>query len=154
MKKIKSFTINEMLVVLLLTAIVVGLAFSILNLVKKQIGGISENYSEITRMQLLEQSLWVDLNSYREIYYNEKDREILFSHEIKTISYKIGVNEIVKESDTFLLKVASSQFYFNGKKVTSGKIDAIELELGKDNVSRPIFLYKKNDASIYVNNGF
>ncbi|MBQ52974.1 MAG: hypothetical protein CMF35_15035, partial [Leeuwenhoekiella sp.] len=42
--KLKAFTLSEMLVVLAITAIVVSLAFVILNLVTKQIQLISTNY--------------------------------------------------------------------------------------------------------------
>ncbi|MEM9650388.1 MAG: prepilin-type N-terminal cleavage/methylation domain-containing protein, partial [Bacteroidota bacterium] len=59
-KKLRAFTLSEMLVVLLLTVIVVGLAFSVLNLVQRQMSGIESNYARNTAFDQLKQSLWVD----------------------------------------------------------------------------------------------
>jgi len=62
--KIKAFTLNEMLVVLLITAIVVGMSFAVLSLVQQQMHGIDGNYKKNTAFNLLKQSLWFDVISF------------------------------------------------------------------------------------------
>ena len=76
-----------MLVVLAITAIVVSLAFVILNLVTKQIQLISTNYINDTEVDKLENALWIDLNAYETVIYNEQNRILYFSNSNKRITY-------------------------------------------------------------------
>ena len=52
-RKISAFTLNEMLVVLLVTTIVVSMGFAVLQLVQQQMGGIDRNYERNTELNLL-----------------------------------------------------------------------------------------------------
>ncbi|WP_299517042.1 prepilin-type N-terminal cleavage/methylation domain-containing protein, partial [uncultured Flavobacterium sp.] len=61
-KKVKSFTLSELIVVMIITVIVVGIAFSVLLLVKKQIKGIEKNYQKTTQLALFEEKFWRDFN--------------------------------------------------------------------------------------------
>ncbi|HBI00707.1 MAG TPA: hypothetical protein DDY18_03685, partial [Flavobacterium sp.] len=62
-KKVKSFTLSELIVVMIITVIVVGIAFSVLLLVKKQIKGIEKNYQKTTQLALFEEKFWRDFNN-------------------------------------------------------------------------------------------
>jgi len=53
-KKIKSFTIAEMLVVMVLTAIVISIAMLVLNLVQSELIGIQQNFKNNTELRTLE----------------------------------------------------------------------------------------------------
>ena len=44
-KKIPAFTLSEVLIVLVITAIVIGIAFSVLTLVNKQYNAIRDSYT-------------------------------------------------------------------------------------------------------------
>ena len=48
-RKIKAFTLSEIIVVMLLTIIVIGLAFSVLTLIKKQMLLMENNFSKKTK---------------------------------------------------------------------------------------------------------
>jgi len=149
-KKIKAFTLGEMIVVLILTSIVVGLAFSVLNLVQKQMSAIQNNYNKSLELNKLETSLWLDFNRYSDIRFNELDNELLFSNELDSISYTFNEQSIIKEQDTFLIKLDSKQFYFDGIPSTSYKADAIKLITSKEFLNRELFIFKKNDATAYM----
>ena len=75
-KKIMAFTLSEMIVVLILTSIVIGLAFSVLNLVQKQMSAIQDNYNKSLELNKLETALWLDFNRYSDIRFNELDNEL------------------------------------------------------------------------------
>ena len=75
-KKIQAFTLTEVIIVLILTSIVVGLAFSVLGLVQKQMLAVQENYNKNLDISKLETSLWLDFNRYSEISYDAIENEL------------------------------------------------------------------------------
>lgn len=152
MRKIKAFTLNEMLVVLLITVLVVGMAFSVLRLVQVQMHGISSNYEKNTELNLLRQSLWVDFNRFDRIWYDDREQKIVFENEVTKSSYQIVPEGVVKEKDTFWVPVPRWEVYFNGGTVGKGEIDAIDLYIGKEEeVGKRVFVFKRNAATSYIN---
>jgi len=150
-KKIKAFTLNEMMVVLLITTIVVGMAFAVLNLVQNQMRSIEGNYERNTSLNLLRQSLWVDFNQFDGVWYNAKEEELLFSNELREVKYKLYDDMVVKDIDTFHIAWKRQDFYFKTKTQVSGEIDALDFVTSKENGARRMFVYKKNAATTYLN---
>lgn len=152
MKKVKAFTLNEMLVVLLITVLVVGMAFSVLRLVQVQMHGISSNYEKNTELNLLRQSLWVDFNRFDRIWYDGTEQRIVLVNEVAKTSYQILPDGVVKEKDTFWVPVPRWEVYFNGETVGKGEIDALDLYIGKEEeVGKRVFVFKCNAATSYIN---
>lgn len=149
-RKVKAFTLSEMIVTLLITTIVVGMAFAVLNLVQKQMLGIERNYEDSTELNRLRQSLWIDFNRYETIFYNEKSGELSFSNAMETKQYSIGQNLIVKDKDTFNLKWEEQHFLFENMERTSGEIDALNFKTGKAFGAQQLFVYKKNSSTTYM----
>ena len=149
--KIKAFTLREMIVVVLLTVIVVGLAFSVLQLVQKHMYAIKHNFENSTNVTLLEQSLWININRSNSIQYDDFDEKLSFISEIDTVTYDFEKTYIIKEMDTFNVRIINNIFYFEGKETTKGKIDAFKLVTDKEFQNRVIFTSKRNDATIYMN---
>ncbi|SNY99699.1 PulJ/GspJ family protein [Flagellimonas pacifica] len=151
-KKLSALTLSEMLVVLLLTIIVVGLAFSILGLVQKQMFGIQENYERKTVDNLLQQGMWIDFNSNSRIEFSSKTNSIMLSNEIEEKQYGFYDGYVTRGRDTFFTDFKVGKLYFQGNEVMEGMIDAIELstnyEKENDNM---IFVYKKNTAADFMN---
>jgi len=149
-KKIQAFTLSEMIVVLILTSIVVGLAFSVLGLVQKQMLAIQDNYNKSLELNKLETSLWLDFNRYSTISYNVLDDELLLKNELDSISYKFSEAYIVKELDTFSIQIENKQMYFNGVLSKINQIDAIKLRTAKMFQNRELFIFKQNDATAFI----
>jgi len=140
-----------MIVVLILTSIVVGMAFSVLSLVQKHMTGIQSNFTRNTELNKLEQSLWIDFNSYSKIKYNEKEAALVLATEVDSIAYKFTNNYVVKEVDTFNVQLQQWTFFFDGSQVNNGKVDAIKLETSKAFQNQPLFIFKQNDATLFMN---
>lgn len=149
--KIKAFTLQEMIVVLLITSIVVGMAFSVLNLVQRQMGTIKGIYEVKLEANQLRQLLWVDFNRYSYITYDAKKEQLNLSNELETKYYELSNNRFVSGKDTFQIQMESKQFYFNNALRSSGEIDAIELRTDKESGGQYIFVYKKNAPNTYLN---
>jgi len=148
--KIAAFTLSEMLVVLILTAIVVGLAFSVLSLVQRHMSSIQNNFQQTTELNKLETALSIDFNRYNTIKYNAIENQITFSSEIDSIQYTFTKEYIVKTLDTFKVQLDNKTLFFNGDEIQEGTIDAFKLETSKAFQSQKLFFYKDNDATTFM----
>ena len=149
-KKIEAFTISEMIIVLILTSIVIGMAFTVLTLVHKQMLGIQANFQKTTELRLFEQSLWLDFNRYNRIEYDNVENVLNFKSEIDSVSYKFVEKVIIKNFDSFLIPLKLKTFYFDGKQVEKGLVDAIKLETDKELQGKHLFVFRKNDATLFM----
>ena len=148
--KIQAFTLSEMIVVIILTSIVVGMAFSVLSLVQKHMHGIQDNFNKNTELNKLEQSLWLDFNRYSNIQYSNRDEVLNFFTEMDSIVYQFTEDYIIKDIDTFNIHLKQKSFYFDGNTIQNGPVDAIKLEVLKDMQNQSLFIFKQNDATIYM----
>ncbi len=149
--KIQAFTLSEMVVVLILTSIVVGLAFSVLTLVQKHMAGIQQNFANGTALNKLEQSMWLDFNRYSRIKYDPMEEEITFANDIDSITYRFYDAYITKTADTFHIQLQHKTMYFEGSTIGTGTMDAIKLETGKADQNQTLFIYRDNDATPFLN---
>ncbi len=149
--KIKSFTLPELLVVMIITAIIVGLAFSVLRLVQKQIYSIQTNFEKTNNLILFEQRLWQDFNELNTIQCNREERSLLMESEIDTVRYAFKENYILRNKDTIKLKIILNKFLFEGKEVQKGNIDALMISGKLELPNYQIFISKKNDITLFMN---
>lgn len=149
--KIKAFTLSELIVVLILTSIVVGLAFSVLTLVQKHMGSIQQNYNQKTKLNLLESILWTDFNRYSNIAYDSMNNTLELSSELGSTSYQFTKTSIIKDIDTFNIELENKSFFYKGNIIEKGIIDALKLETSKTFQNQKLFIYKKNDATAFMN---
>lgn len=149
--KIKAFTLSEMVIVVLLTVIVAGIAFSVLQLVQKHMYAIQTNFKHATDITLLEQSLHIDTNRSNHIKYDELESTLYFISEIDTVSYKFETTHIQKATDTFNVAVIDKLFYFKGEATTANRVDAFKFTTAKEFQSKSIFIFKRNTANTYMN---
>lgn len=150
-RKTKAFTLSEMIVVLILTSIVVGLAFSVLTIVQKQMFAIQNNYNQRLELNKLEGSLWLDFNRYSRITYDETEHKLQFSTEIDSVDYRFNEHGIIKSTDTFPIQIVHKLFYFDGEICGAGRVDAIKLETSNAFQNQKLFVYTSNDAAIHMN---
>tara|TARA_R110002096_G_scaffold421590_2_gene627448 strand:+ start:1165 stop:1629 length:465 start_codon:yes stop_codon:yes gene_type:complete len=149
--KIKAFTLSEMVVVTILTSIIVGIAFSVLSLVQRHMYSIKQNFNNNTELSKLEQALWIDFNTYSKITYNAIDDELVFVSELYSISYRFTNDHIIREMDTLNIQLHNKLFFLDGDKIENNEIDAVKMETSKTFQRQQIFVYKQNDATLYMN---
>lgn len=149
--KIKSFTLPELLVVMIITAIVIGMAFSVLRLVQKQIHAIEINFQKTSSLALFEQKLWQDFNELHSIEYNENSHSLFMQSEVDTVLYSFQENYTLRNKDTLKLKLGIDKLFFEGKTVKDGSIDAISISGARELPDYEIFVSKKNDLTLSMN---
>lgn len=149
--KIKSFTLPELLVVMIITAIVVGMAFSVLRLVQKQIHIIETNFEKTSSLALFEQKLWQDFNELNVIEFNSNSHNLYMKSEMDTVLYSFQENYTIRNKDTLKIKLGISKLFFDGKEVKDGNIDAISISGMAELPDYEIFVSKKNDLTFSMN---
>lgn len=151
--KVKSFTLPEMLVVMIITVIVAGIALSVLSLVRGQIYSIETNFQKATTLSLLEQRLWQDFNTHNRILYARD--ELLLVSDIDSVKYSFYEKYTLRNRDTINAEILIDKAYYMGEMVRSGCIDAVSLSAQKELPGYTIFLSTANDATNSMNhNGF
>jgi len=149
-KKVKAFTLAEMLVVLVISGIVISLTMLILSLVQKQLKAINTNNNKTTEIRLLERALWQDFNKHH-LFYNNTKQQLHCISEIDTVLYTFKPGYIIRNTDTLNIPIFKTTTYLNGNSVKEKHIDAIELQLSKEIADKSIFIYTSKDASFYLN---
>ncbi len=144
-KKIEAFTLAEVLVVIVISTIVVGLALSVLNLVQQNFYSISQNYRNTTENQHLKQRLSIDFNRYHSIEFNKTAQEIIFKNPLDSVLYVVQDEMLIRQADTIGLRIKEVAFYYEGSQVNEGRIDAIKLHTGNLETAY-LFVSKFNDA--------
>ncbi|WP_299334938.1 hypothetical protein [uncultured Psychroserpens sp.] len=147
--KANAFTLNEIVIVMIISVIVIGLSFTVLSLVKKHMYAIEQNLYLNTEFNRLEQALWIDINNYRSIRYSENT--LSFESIIDSINYQFDSNCIIRDKDTFNIQLEAKRLYFNGSQITQGKVDGIQLLLAKQYKNQSLFVFKYNDALEFMN---
>ena len=149
-KKVNAYTISEILVVLVISSIVISIAFTVLNLVQKQTGAIRKNFSKEQNNILIDRLLWQDFNLHP-VSYNLREDSLIFTNNLETIVYYFSEDYILRQQDTIKVKIANKTLFLEGNIVTEGTIDAIELQTEKIYKSNKIFVFKQKDAAYYLN---
>jgi len=150
-KKIPAFTLTEMLIVLAISTIVAGLAFTIISLFGRNIHAIENNYSVSTKRNLFEQQITIDFNRYHTISYDNQKDELNLKTPLDSIVYKFDEGVVIRNLDTLLSQKNLKKVYFSGKEIKKGDIDAIEIIFTENQKHTSIFIYKENDATFYLN---
>lgn len=148
-KKFKSFTIAEMLVVMILTAIVISIAMLVLNLVQSELVGIQQNFKNNTELRTLEQTLWLDFNR-NEILVDAKSNQLICISPLDTVMYKFTEKYVLRNNDTLKLIIEEKKLFIDQDSSLTCA-DAIELKLSKEFQGKQLFIFKTKDASYYMN---
>jgi hypothetical protein len=149
--KVKSFTLSELLVTMIITVIVVGLAFTVLDLVRKQIIAIQKNYNRTTELAFFKQRIWLDFNKNNDITYNAIENQVVLKSDFDTISYNFKDDIVIRNKDTLNTKVKIEKIFFQGIEIKQGIIDAISFLEEKEASDSKFIVFKNNDATFFMN---
>ncbi|TPN87676.1 prepilin-type N-terminal cleavage/methylation domain-containing protein [Aquimarina algicola] len=146
-RKINAFTLTEMIVVIIISAIVAGLAFSVLGIVQNQMNAITNNYNRKEQIQSFETALTIDFNQNTKVNWNPSQNKLIVSSPIKERNYIFYEDSIATDITTYSLRIKEKLFFWKGKRVTKGNIDAIKLRFKETREVHSVFVFKYNDPS-------
>lgn len=149
-RKIQAFTMGELLVVMVISSIVVTVAFMALSNVQKQVRLVNKTFSLQQEILYLERMLVEDLHKHNGNFDSLRNT-IVFSQKKDTIKYQFGSNNIIRGKDTLEMSKNQLVLYLEGEVVTTGSFDAIEFSFADTYNQQGFFISKKKDAAYYVN---
>ncbi len=148
-KKTKAFTLTEVMVVIVISTIVATLAFSVLNIVQNNMRIIGNNYAYREQIQLLETALTIDFNKHTDAQWDPIENTLIVSSPVSQQKYQFFTDSIANSINTYTVMVKEKSFYFEGKKVTKGVIDAIKLTFQNTREPHRMFVFKHNDPTVH-----
>lgn len=150
MKKINAFTLSELIVVMIISTIVVSMAFIALSMVKRQVFSIQNKFSIKKELVRLEKVLNKDFNTYAIAELNS-NKSLKFKNTLDSVNYKIADSYILRNQDTLRVAMSNTAYFLDGKEVKKGYVDAFYFEIEAFN-NRRTFVYSEKDAAFYLNN--
>jgi prepilin-type N-terminal cleavage/methylation domain-containing protein len=149
--KLKAFTLAEMIVVLVVASIVISMGFLVLNMVRKQVSLIQNNYHKKQEVQLFETTFTRDFNTHS-VCYHKKENILILKNTKDSVSYVFLDHFIIREKDTFNIEVVNKKLFLDGLETNEKQIDAIEINLSEQFSNKQLFIQQTKDASYYINN--
>lgn len=149
-RKISAFTLTEILVVLVISTIVVGFAFAVLDMVQRNLTTIRENFEANSEIRHLEQQLSTDFNRFHSIRYDGVRKKMHLNTPIDTIIYTLTAKRLLRNQDTLSVPIKNIEVFFDGDKVTTGQVDAVKIFMDRPD-KKFLFVYKINSAKNFIN---
>lgn len=144
-RKLKAYTLSEIIVVLILTSIVVGLALSALSLIQKQMTALQKNNENKLEIKSLETKLSILFSQSENVEIS--DNQVYFYRLNDTLKTEITPSVFIIGQDSIELEVIKLKSYFRGENKEAGYIDALSLDIRLNkNISKPLFVSRNNDA--------
>lgn len=154
--KIQSFTLLEVIVVLLLSTFFIGMVYYsmiiYLSIIQKNKTTILENvmisslYSSLTAESSISDYMEADL--FDSVIFCVMPSE-------DTIKYELHTSRIIRYQscriDTFFIPLLSVSFSFNGKQVQKGYVDWVSIKVGREKKSMELAISKYYTPGVLFN---
>lgn len=151
MKKLKAFTVAELLVVAILSLLVASATFSVIRIFNQQYNSYQKDHE--LAAELDELYTWLQWDCFNSKWMVYQDGRIYFEFDDKTIFYEFGKNEILrkKQSDDLLLRKFKITYnkikgYLNEEETQREIIDEFQLNYMFLNKERILKVKKKYSA--------
>lgn len=129
-----------MLIVLVLTSVVVGIAYSVLILTSKHINKIESRFEESNELRMLKLRLTRDFDKAKSIIWSDKNYSLLLVNENQSNAYLFTNKYVLINTDTTYLPTYTIDAFESGIKKNSGEIDAISISVDFQNINHEIFI--------------
>lgn len=154
MKRANAFTIIELCVVMLLSAIVTGIAFFTLNIFQNSVRRYKSDAGQMADLALLHRLLAQDFWQSRQIRHTEEGIQVLGRK--GTVSYAFSPNYILRSKedlvDTFHFEHGQLLRRFEQEEIVVPGllVDEISFDLIHKGESQPFYFYKRYAADVLM----
>jgi prepilin-type N-terminal cleavage/methylation domain-containing protein len=120
MSRLKGYTVMELIVVMVLSAIVVSIAYTSFDIISKQYLRYKKSHEEISKILMFDLVLTKDFKN--SVFVSLDDDGIVCNYSDRKINYQIDEHFVVRQEndvlDTFKVRVTDFQSDFSGIRVT------------------------------------
>ncbi len=150
-KQLKGFTILEALISLILISIIIGLTYSLFNLIGKQMSLFEKENTQVLQYNLFNATIKSDINKATDFNIFNNELELEFYNK-NTITYSVKNNHVLRlksfKTDTFKVQVIGFKFLENSTLKNSNQTLELTLGLLNDTIQANYFLIKNNSEEI------
>lgn len=149
-RKIKAYSLTELLIAMVIIVLVMGFAFFTLNYLQQKVRVYSNHLLAKLAYTTTERVIWQDIHQHSLAIVDQQQKQFLFSTPVETISYSFTEGSLSRNGQQLLETFYSLNFYFKGHEVKNGRFDAIEIEL-TPTMDKPsyLFFFLPQSASLY-----
>ena len=148
--KLKAFTLYEMLVAMVVSAIVIAIAASIFILVSKQFNSFKQHATNQTKIRQLHYVLTNEMAWSNSVYLDQNYRTVTFSNDLKKSIISFDYDMVIFKNDTIAENIMFLGL-FEDKEVEYGYIDALKVYYSIKGVEKQMFYSKEYDSEFYMN---
>lgn len=153
MRKIKSFTVLELIIVLVLTGTVIAIAYSGASLFFKEFMIFQHRSDNAAGISLLNRLFIKDFDRSDFIY--KDNQQLKCVNRDKSIYYGFNSEYIIRRDslivDTFKVEISGVQSRFEGNEVMDGVIDNLAFSIFHNDDSIKFQYNKKYNAESFIN---
>ena len=142
---------GELLVVMVVSSIVISVTFLVLDITRKQINKMKENYEKKQAFLFFQTTLSRDFN-LNTAFYHVKEKRLNLMNTKDTIQYLFLDKVVLRNQDTFHVELVKIVLFLDGKIVTDKSSDAILIEASNSFAQQKLFVQQRKDAAYYINN--
>ena len=151
LKRIPSFTLSELIVVMVLTGILVTAAFFALNSIQKQVGLLQKAFQLEQDVYLLEREFIHEAGKANMVYDSINKQLRFYSSNRLNKQYSFKKSMLIRDKDSLTIPITKVYVYEKGVRKAQGSIDAFELVFKGVYTSRKLFIATRKDAAYYMN---
>lgn len=127
--KVRAFTLNELLITMMLMIFVMGFTFLTLNYIQKKVAVFSSSLLNTVEYVSAEKMVWQDIQQFTFAEVNQKDQTIVFSSPLSKTKYSFSEYRFTRDNQQLLKSYTLILFYYKGKQITDGRFDAFEIKI-------------------------
>lgn len=151
MKKVKAYSLTELMVVMIISTIVVAMAFTTIRMLKSQMKSIQSHYELRKNIDYLDGLLWMDYAKKGWATYDKSNNKLTVLGEQDTVVYVFNASLVLRNNDSIPLPKYDLGFKLDGKEVTAKATDAIEIVFETPFERKSLFVYGTKAADFYAN---
>lgn len=154
MKRLPAFTLTDVIVTMIISMLVMGIAFSVFRFSYNQISDYQKANDDYKELYQLYNVMQEDFHRSSECNYRQNELQMLMQGGYKEYLYTLSTDMIIRKtdisSDTFNINIENIVAKFNNEEQISGIIDEIDFDVSKKGVTLPYKFVKEYAAEMQM----
>ncbi|MDR1729758.1 MAG: hypothetical protein LBR52_03755 [Prevotellaceae bacterium] len=152
MKRLPAFTLTDVIVTMIISMLVMGIAFSIFRFAYDQISSYQRANDDYKELYQLYHVMQEDFQHSSECNYRQNEWQMLMQGGYKEYLYTLSDNMVIRKtgisSDTFRVSIENIIVKFNNEEQISGIIDEIDFDVTTKGITLPYKFVKEYAAEM------
>ncbi len=154
MKRLPAFTLTDVIVTMIISMLVMGIAFSVFRFAYDQINRYQKANDDYKELFQLYNVMQEDFQCSSECNYHRNELQMLMQEGYKEYFYTLSNDMVIRKtdisSDTFRINTENIVVKFDNEEQISGMIDEIDFDVSLKGITLPYKFVKEYSAEIRI----